>query len=110
MISVPLLGESERLAATRVAAAPGDDSAARSPEAQRWGAEAAAQYPLRERLARLSQRLLVLRPRDDLSEATARVRQVQPTARLSDLDDTGAELLAAAPGRVADAVRQFLRS
>jgi pimeloyl-ACP methyl ester carboxylesterase len=109
MVSVPLLTENERQAAARVTPAPGPDSAFRSPDWQRWGAEAAAQYPLRERLARLRQRLLVLRPRDELWEASARVREAQPSARLCDLEASGPELFGTDPGRVAEAVREFLR-
>jgi pimeloyl-ACP methyl ester carboxylesterase len=72
--------------------------------------EAAAQYPLRERLARLSQRLLVLRAHDDLYEATARVREVLPAARLTELPQSTAEVLAQAPQRIAEAAREFLRA
>lgn len=72
-------------------------------------AAAAAGYALRERLGRVSQPLLVLRPRDEWWDATARVREVQPAARVVDLADHGADLLQSAPGAVADAVRAFLR-
>jgi hypothetical protein len=72
--------------------------------------EAAAQYPLRERLARLSQRLLVLRPHDDLWEATARVREALPGARLTELQQSSSEMLAQAPQRVVEAAREFLRA
>src|SRR5262249_25041491 len=41
-------------------------------------AGAASGYALRERLGRISQPLLVLRPRDEWWEATARVREAQP--------------------------------
>src|SRR5204862_207555 len=74
------------------------------------GLEAAApQYPLRERLARLSQRLLVLRPHDDLWEATGRVRDVLPAARLLELEPSGQELFASAAAGAADTVREFLQ-
>ncbi|MBV8877804.1 MAG: alpha/beta fold hydrolase [Gammaproteobacteria bacterium] len=102
LMSVPLLSETERQAA-RSQATPATD-------AQRWVLEAAAQYPLRERLARLSQRLLVLRPHDDLWEATARVREVLPATRLTELPESGLEALAQAPQRIADTVREFLRA
>ena len=71
--------------------------------------QAAAQYPLRERLAGLTQRLLVLRPRDELWEATGRVREALPGARLLELELPGAELFASSAARVADVVREFLR-
>ena len=103
LISVPLLSESERQA-TRSQTPPAMS------DAPRWVLEAAAQYPLRERLARVSQRLLVLRPRDDLWEATARVREVLPATRLLELTQSGLEALAQAPQPIADASREFLRS
>jgi pimeloyl-ACP methyl ester carboxylesterase len=80
------------------ASAPGDDLAA-----------AAAAYALRERLGRVSQPLLVLRPRDEWWDATARVREMQPAARMVDLSDHGADLFQSAPGAVSDTVRGFLR-
>lgn len=72
-------------------------------------AAAAAGYALRERLGRVSQPLLVLRPRDEWWDATARVREAQPTARVLDLPDQGTDLFQSAPAAVADAVRTFLR-
>lgn len=108
MVSAPLLTDSERQSARRAPAAPAD-GASRSPEWVSWAADAAEHYPLRERLARLTQRVLVLRPRDELWEATARVRDAQPAARLVDMDEPGAGLFSAAAGRVADTVREFLR-
>jgi pimeloyl-ACP methyl ester carboxylesterase len=111
MLSVPLLTEAERQAAVNRAAPPAaPDSAFRSAEWQRWALAAAAKYPLRERLAGLGQRVLVLRPRDDLWEATARVREVLVAARLVELEAPGIELLCSAPQRIADAVREFLRA
>jgi pimeloyl-ACP methyl ester carboxylesterase len=111
MLSVPLLTEAERRATVSHAPAPATaDSAFRSPEWQRWALAAAAKYPLRERLAGVTQRALVLRPRDDLWEATARVREVLVAARLVELGQPGVELLCSAPQRVADAVQEFLRA
>lgn len=70
---------------------------------------AAAGYALRERLGRISQPLLVLRPRDEWWDATARVREAQPAARLVDLPDHGPDLFQSAPGKVTEALRAFLR-
>lgn len=106
LVSVPLLSEAERRAS--VPAPPATDEASRPAEWQRWAAEAAAQYPLRERLAKLTQRLLVLRPRDDLWEATGRIREILPGARLMDLELPAGQALAGAPQPLADAVRAFL--
>ena len=101
LVSVPLLTEAERQAAVS-ATAP-----VPAPEQLRT-AEAAAQYPLRERLAKLTQRVLVLRPHDEPREASGRVRNALPSARLSDLDATAAELFTAAPQRVVETLRDFL--
>jgi pimeloyl-ACP methyl ester carboxylesterase len=111
LVSVPLLTEAERQAARSQAQAPSaPESAFRATDTARWMLECAAQYPLRERLARLSQRLLVLRPRDDLWDASARVREVLPATRLTELQQSALELLAHAPQRIAEAVREFLRA
>jgi pimeloyl-ACP methyl ester carboxylesterase len=95
LVSVPLLTEAERAGGV---GAPGADGAT----------EAAAQYPLHQRLAKLTQRVLVLRPRDELWEATGRVRNAVPAARFTELEVTAAELFAAAPQRIAETVREFL--
>jgi pimeloyl-ACP methyl ester carboxylesterase len=111
LVSVPLLTEAERQAArSHTPALAPAESTFRSAEAARWVLEAAAQYPLRERLARLSQRLLVLRPHDDLYEATARVREVLSAARLTELQQSATEVLAQTPQRIAEAAREFLRA
>ncbi len=100
MVSVPL----------PVSAGPHANSTApERPALERWVREALTEGAVRERLARLSQKLLVLRPKDDLWEATARVREVLPAARVVDLELAGSELLAHSPGRLFDAVRDFLR-
>jgi pimeloyl-ACP methyl ester carboxylesterase len=101
MVSPPLLTAAERHGTPPALTEP--------PECQRWVLEALAQYPARERLVRLTQKLLVLRPRDDLWEASARIREVLPAARVFDLDAPGRELFASAPERLIDAVRDFLR-
>lgn len=98
LVSPPLLSAAER------PAAPADAS-----PAQRWVLEALAQYPARERLARLTQKPLVLRPKDDLWEASGRIREVLPAARVLELDAPGRELFGCAPERLIDAVRDFLR-
>jgi pimeloyl-ACP methyl ester carboxylesterase len=107
LVSVPLVTDTERQV---FSPPPSAEGAWRPPEWQRWALEAAAQYPLRERLARLSQRVLALRPRDDLWEATPRLREALPAARVMDLEHTPAELFASAPQRLAECVREFLHS
>ena len=109
-VSIPLLTDSERQAARSQAASAAAADSVRSGDVARWVLEAAGQYPLRERLARLSQRLLVLRPQDDLWEATARVREALPGARLTELQQSSSEMLAQAPQRIVEAAREFLRA
>jgi pimeloyl-ACP methyl ester carboxylesterase len=71
--------------------------------------DAALQYPLRERLATLTQRVLVLRMHDELWDATGRVREVLPAARLVEIRDPGAEPFTSAPAELAEAVVDFVR-
>ena len=51
----------------------------------------------------------MLRPHDDLWEATGRVRDVLPAARLLELEPSGQELFASAAAGAADTVREFLQ-
>jgi pimeloyl-ACP methyl ester carboxylesterase len=74
-----------------------------------WLAHAALQYPVRERLAQITQQVLLLRPRDDLWDATLRAREALPKARCIDLAEQGQGLFEAAPELVADGIREFLR-
>jgi pimeloyl-ACP methyl ester carboxylesterase len=74
-----------------------------------WLAHAALQYPMRERLSLITQQVLLIRPRDELWDATLRAREVLPKARCIDVSDQGAALFEAAPELVADGVREFLR-
>lgn len=71
-------------------------------------AVAALQHPLRERLGRVPQPLLVLRPRDEWWDAAASVRSALPAARILDLPEQGADLFHSGPARAAEAVRGFL--
>jgi pimeloyl-ACP methyl ester carboxylesterase len=64
----------------------------------------------RDRVALVTaQPILVVRPRDDLWEATQRVRERLPKARFVDLPDQGAALLESAPEVVNNAIQDFLR-
>jgi pimeloyl-ACP methyl ester carboxylesterase len=73
-----------------------------------WGANAVMQYAARERLPLLKQPTLVLRPKDDLWEATARARTLLPAARFVDLPEFGFGLFDVAPQAVVDATSGFL--
>lgn len=70
----------------------------------------AGHYPVRERLAGLRQRVLVLRVHDELWDATGRVREVLPAARLTEVRDPGADPFTSAPAELADAVLDFVRN
>ena len=74
-----------------------------------WLAHAAMQYPVRERLALITQQVLLIRPKDDLWDATLRAREALPKARCIDLAEQGAKLFEAAPELVAEGIRDFLR-
>jgi pimeloyl-ACP methyl ester carboxylesterase len=74
-----------------------------------WALAAAQQYASRERLALVTQSALVLRPKDDFWEATARARELLPKARFADLPEQGNGLFEAAPEVVVEATREFLR-
>lgn len=75
-----------------------------------WGLQAAFDYPARDRLGRLSQPILIVRPRDEWWEATLRARELVPRARILDLPEVSAEAFEVAPERLAAALREFLRS
>ena len=72
-----------------------------------WLTHAALQYPVRERLSLITQQVLLIRPRDELWDATLRAREVLPKARCIDVSEQGAALFEAAPELVADGVRGF---
>jgi pimeloyl-ACP methyl ester carboxylesterase len=74
-----------------------------------WATAAALQYPVRERLAVIPQPVLVLRPRDDMWDATSRARELLPKARFVDLAEHGTAVFETAPEAVVEAVRDFLR-
>jgi len=75
-----------------------------------WGMRAAVHYPVRARLALVTQPVLVLRAADEFWESSLRVRELLPKARIVDFPAHGAGLVEAAPQAVADAVAAFLRS
>ncbi|MCS6947017.1 MAG: alpha/beta hydrolase [Steroidobacteraceae bacterium] len=73
-----------------------------------WGANAVIEYAARERLGRLRQPVLVLRPKDDLWEATLRARSILKNAQYRDLPDYGHGVFEVAPDLVSREVRTFL--
>jgi pimeloyl-ACP methyl ester carboxylesterase len=74
-----------------------------------WLAHAATQYAVRERLSLITQPALLIRPRDELWDATARAREVLPKARCLDIADHGAGVFELAPELVADGIKEFVR-
>jgi pimeloyl-ACP methyl ester carboxylesterase len=74
-----------------------------------WLSHAALQYAVRERLSLITQPVLLVRPRDDLWDATLRAREVLPKARCIDVPEQGPALFEAAPELVAEGLREFLR-
>lgn len=73
-----------------------------------WGASAAMNYKATARLPRLSQPVMVLRPKDDLWDVTPRAAQLLPAARFVDLPEHGFGLFDVAPEVVAQHARAFL--
>lgn len=73
-----------------------------------WGANAVMNWPAAERLPLIKQKTLLLRPRDDLWDATARARDLVKGVRCIDLPDYGHGLFEVAPAAVAGAVAPFL--
>ena len=58
----------------------------------------------------MTQKLLVLRPRDELWEAAGRAREALPGARLLECESPASELFGAAAAPTAEVLREFLRS
>ncbi|MFO0333957.1 MAG: alpha/beta fold hydrolase [Pseudomonadota bacterium] len=72
-----------------------------------WGAHAAVHWPAAERLPLVTQPSLVLRPRDDLWEHTARGAALLKGARWHDLPERGFGLFATATAEIASLLRKF---
>ncbi len=75
-----------------------------------WGMQAVLDYPARERLGRVAQPTLIVRPRDEYSDATLYARELMPKARLLDLPEVGGEAFQSAPERMAAVLREFLQA
>lgn len=73
-----------------------------------WGFLASFDYPARERMASLTQPVLVLNPADDLQQQTRRITEVLPTARLVEIPDAGHGLMDTRTAEVAALLREFL--
>ena len=80
----------------------------RAGEAAHWGTAAAAQYAAGERLPLIKQQTLVLRPKDEFWDMTARVDALLHEARRVDLPEHNGGLFDTAASVVARYVREFL--
>lgn len=77
-------------------------------ESAAWGAAAAANYPAGERLPLARQQVLVLRPKDEFWDMTARADALLHEGRRVDLPDVGSQALDAGVGTVVRYAREFL--
>jgi len=75
-----------------------------------WGAAAVFDYPLLDRLARVTQPLSVTRPKDDLWDITPRVHSVRPDIDIQDLEQHGFAVFEAAPALMAASARRAFPS
>ena len=73
-----------------------------------WGGAATDAWVAAERLKLITQRTLVLRPKDGFWEDTPRARPWLRAAEWHDLPELGPALFALAPGQVAAELRRFL--
>jgi|SRR5579872_5770791 len=138
MVSVPVLNDSERDAVRRAPWQPAEDGSHLIAEWRRttevagsgvpldkrtrafadrlrsgvhssWALSAAQQYAARERLPLVTQPTLVLRPKDEFWDASARVRELLPKSRFAELPEQNQAVFEAAPEVVVEATRDFLR-
>jgi pimeloyl-ACP methyl ester carboxylesterase len=78
------------------------------PGARERGARAIAAYDMAKALSRIRQPLMIVRPKDDLWDATARARTLRRDTAYSELPELGHGMWEVAPGRMAALVRRFL--
>lgn len=76
----------------------------------RWGLQAALDYPAPDRLGRVTQPVLLVRPRDEHWDTTQYARELMPKARVTDLPEVGEEAFESAPERMAEVLRSFLQA
>jgi pimeloyl-ACP methyl ester carboxylesterase len=77
-------------------------------EAANWGPKSAADYPAGERLPLVRQHVLVLRPRDEFWDMTARAGTLLPEAKCVELPTQDSGLLDAGVPELVRYVREFL--
>ena len=79
-----------------------------SSESAAWGTAAAANYPAGERLPLLRQQTLVLRPKDEYWDMTARADALLREARRVDLPEQGGQAFDSGVGAIVRYAREFL--
>jgi len=79
------------------------------PGARERGAHAIMRYDMTTALQGLTQPLMILRPRDDLWDATARATELRADARSVSLPDLGHGMWEAAPEQLTALIEDFLR-
>ena len=80
----------------------------RNGSAAAWAMQAALEYPARERLGRITQPTLIIRPKDEWWQGSLRARELMPRAKLVELPEAGEEALESAPQRIAELLLGFL--
>ncbi len=78
------------------------------PGARERGAQAVVAYDLSVALGKIGQPLLVIRPRDDLWEATQRAKALVPDAQWVEMPDYGHGVFEVAAGELAELIDGFL--
>lgn len=101
MIGTPVLDENERRSYRDLPPPEG------MPQGALWARSAVIEWPAQERLPLVKQPLLVLRPKDNFWDASARIGELHPDARVIDLPDQGKNILDDAPGVVANHMLAF---
>jgi len=102
MVGAPALDADQRRSYRDLSAPEG------TPRGALWARAAVIDWDADQRLPKVKQPLLVLRPRDNFWEAGARMAKLLPGARVVDLPDHDRNLLEKAPALVAKQVAAFL--
>lgn len=80
------------------------------PGARERGARAIVNFDMAAALQQITQPLMIMRPKDDLWEATGRAIALRPDARCIELAEFGHGLWEAAPARLAGLIEEFLNA
>jgi pimeloyl-ACP methyl ester carboxylesterase len=75
-----------------------------------WGIKAALDHATLDRLMLVTQPTLIVRCRDEFSDATRRAHEANPKMRLVELTESGSELFERVPEPLVSTLREFLRT